>query len=111
VHRAGDAAKAVKDQVVELGVRDELVRHVVAVRLEGRPVPGIDVPLRVVWGVDLDVVAAELDEPVDDVLTENAGDVANEVVRGRIGVGRVLGVPVARRAGRCRARPSGHRGS
>jgi hypothetical protein len=64
------------------------------VLLERPAIAGIDVPLGVVGRVDLDVVAAELDEPVDDVLAEDARDVCNEVVRGRVCVRRVLGVPV-----------------
>ena len=76
MHRARDAGQPLEDHAVELGVRDELVRHVVPVLLERRAVARIDVPLRVVGRVDLDVVAAELDEPVDDVLAQDAGDVA-----------------------------------
>ena len=93
VHRARDAGQALEDHVVELRVRDELVRHVVPVRLERRAVSRVDVPLRVVRRVDLDVVAAELDEPVDDVLARQAGDVLDEVVRCRVRVGRVVGMP------------------
>ncbi len=95
VHRALDAAQTLEDHAVELGVRDELVRHVVPVLLERGAVAGVDVPLRVVGRVDLDVVAAELDQPIDDVHPQDAGDVADEVVRRRIRVGRV-----ARRASR-----------
>jgi hypothetical protein len=70
------------------------VRHVVPVRLERRAISGIDVPLGVVGSVDLDVIAAELDQSVDDVLAQDAGDVADELVRRRIRVARVVGVPV-----------------
>ena len=59
VHRALDAAQTLEDHAVELGVRDELARHVVPVLLERGAVAGVDVPLRVVGRVDLDVVAAE----------------------------------------------------
>jgi hypothetical protein len=48
----------------------------VPVLLERRAVPRVDVPLGVVGRIDLDVVAAELDQPIDDVLAEDAGDVA-----------------------------------
>ena len=94
VHRAGHAGEALEDHAVELGVRHHLVRHVVPVRLERRPVRGVDVPLRIVGRVDLDVVAAQRNQPVDDVLAKDPRDVGDEVVGRRIRVGRVLGVPV-----------------
>ena len=94
VHCPGHAGQPLEDHAVELGVRDELVRHVVPVCLERRAVRRVDVPLRVVGRVDLDVVAAQCDQPVDDVLAEDARDVRDEVVRGRVRVGRVLGMPV-----------------
>ena len=71
VHRPCHAGETLEDHAVELGVRDELVRHVVPVRLERGPVRRVDVPLGVVGRVDLDVVAAQRDQPVDDVLAED----------------------------------------
>ena len=94
VHRSRDAGQPLEDHAVELGVGDELVRHVVPVLLEGRAVGRIDVPLRVVGRVDLDVVAAELDQPIDDVFTQDASDVLDELVRRRIRALRVLRMPV-----------------
>ena len=107
VHRARDAGQALEDHVVELGVRDELVRHVVPMLFERRAVFRVDVPLGVVRRVELDVVAAQLDQPVDDVLACQACDVLDEVVRGRVRGSRVVGVPEDPAPAGCRDRVLG----
>jgi hypothetical protein len=43
-----------------------VVRHVVAALLERCAVDGVDVPLRIGRRADLDVVATELDQPIDE---------------------------------------------
>src|SRR5207248_6449802 len=94
VNGARDAAHAFHGEVVDLGVRGQLGCHVVAPALEGRAVVGVDVPLGVVRSVELDVVAAALDEPGDDTRAQVVGDGAQADLRSRIGGARLIGTPV-----------------
>jgi hypothetical protein len=86
MYGASQAADALEHKVVDIRVSRKFRGHVVAPGFERRTILRVDMPLRIVGCVQLDVVTAQRGDLGDHLRTQVVSDGAEEVL-GR-GIGR-----------------------